>query len=71
MDISDLNKSISEMSEKELERRIIEIRKSINTKPKRKISKKTKTAKKSSLKSLLTKMTDEQKINLLNELEQI
>ena len=71
MDISDLNKSISEMSEKELERRIIEIRKNINTKPKRKISKRIKTAKKSSLKSLLTKMTDEQKINLLNELEQI
>jgi len=71
LDISDLNKSISEMSEKELERRIIEIRKNINTKPKRKVNKKTKTAKKSSLKSLLTKMTDEQKINLLNELEQI
>jgi len=71
LDISDLNKSISEMSEKELERRIIEIRKNINTKPKRKISKRIKTAKKSSLKSLLTKMTDEQKINLLNELEQI
>jgi hypothetical protein len=73
MNIDDLNRSISNMSDEELEKRLINIRKIIlikKNKPVKKISKNSKISKSSpSAKSLFSSMSQAEKEALILELE--
>lgn len=71
MDITDLNRSISEMTDKELENHILQVRKRVTTKVRKITTKSSKVKDVPTSKSLFSSMSKIEREELLNELQSL